>query len=95
MLVLVDKVVTLRPFPPDAALEAADRQQPESDRGGLDEDPWDGLRPFQARAFRSEVTTTGSGQARVCRKRGFFLSFLLLQQFLSCVAAIYGIEALK
>lgn len=75
VLVLVDKVVTLRPFPPDAALEAAGREQLESGLGGVDEDPWDRLRPFQARTFRSEVTATESGQARVCQKRDFFSLF--------------------
>lgn len=63
MLVLVDKVVTLRPFPPDAALEADGWEQPES---GMAEDPWDRLIPFQPRSFRSEVTATESGQVRVC-----------------------------
>lgn len=68
MLILVDKVVTLRPFPPDTALEleADGWEQPESGPGGLDGDPWDRIRPFQARTFRSEVTATESGQVRVC-----------------------------
>lgn len=76
-LVLHDKVVTLKAFPPDVARTAADADaDPDAvagghgdEGGGFEEEAWDGLTPVQARAFLSEVTERDSGKVMMMMMR--------------------------
>ena len=75
MLVLGDKAVTLRTFPPDEARRATDAAGREKQQDvDEDEDPWDDLSPFLARPFRSEITARDSGQARICATPETFIT---------------------
>lgn len=86
MLVMHDKIITLRPFPPDVEDEAAaiavgqepeqkqDEEEEEEEYDDDDDDDdfedgedWEeGLRPFQARPFMSEVLERDGGEVRKC-----------------------------
>lgn len=93
MLVMHDRVVTLRPFPPDVEEEAAALQdlthddrhkeihsdlsdRDENGEEADDKETWEeGLRPFQARPFMSEVVERDSGEVSVV-----LLAFLLFKK---------------
>ena len=71
MLVLHDRVLTVKPFPPDAAREAAAAAEEKDGGGGGDDDDgydeeeaWGRLTPVQAVGFRSEVTESDDGEVR-------------------------------
>ncbi|CAM9461412.1 unnamed protein product, partial [Ectocarpus fasciculatus] len=58
MLVLHDRVLTAKPFPPDAARDSGDDGEGEFD----EEEGWSGMTPVQAVGFRSEVTESSDGE---------------------------------
>ncbi len=64
MLVLHDRVLTAKRFPPDAARDAAVE---DGGGGGEDgeEEVWGGVKPRQAVGFRSEVTESDDGEVGV------------------------------
>lgn len=70
MLVLHDRVLTAKPFPPDAAREAAAEEgggDGGDDDGGYDEEEvWGRLTPMKAVGFRWEVTESDDGEVRWC-----------------------------
>lgn len=62
---LHEKVVTLKPFPPDVTSDVVDDSGSEGggdDGGGFGDDRWNSLVLYQARPFLSEVTGRGSGK---------------------------------
>ncbi|CAM9169288.1 unnamed protein product [Pylaiella littoralis] len=56
MLVLHDRVVTAKPFPPDAAKGEEDDDECD------EEEAWGGMVPIQAGSYRSEVTESDDGE---------------------------------
>ncbi|CBJ33588.1 conserved unknown protein [Ectocarpus siliculosus] len=58
MLVLHDRVLTAKPFPPDAARDSGEDGEGEFD----EEEAWSGMTPVQAVGFRSEVTESSDGE---------------------------------
>ncbi|CAB1118329.1 unnamed protein product [Ectocarpus sp. CCAP 1310/34] len=60
MLVLHDRVLTTKPFPPDAARDSGEYGEEELD----EEEAWSGMKPVQAVGFRSEVTESSDGEVR-------------------------------
>ena len=69
MLVLHDKLVTVKPFPPDVSGAASnpaagDGGDDGGDGGGDGDDAWRELYPVQATRFLSEVTETDEGKVR-------------------------------
>lgn len=61
MLVLHDRVLTAKPFPPDAARDSGEDGEGEF---GEEEEAWGGMTPVQAVGFRSEVTESSDGEVR-------------------------------
>lgn len=65
MLVLHDRILTVKPFPPDAAREAAAAAAEKEGADGYDEEEAYGrLTPVQAVGFRSQVTESDDGEVR-------------------------------
>lgn len=74
MLVLHDRVLTVKRFPPDAAKDVA----AVGDGGGGgeydEEEVWGGMTPVQAVGFRSEVTESDDGEVGVFSFVFFFFA---------------------